>query len=320
MTGADVGIVVFGSINVDVTAQVEHLPRRGETMHGTALAFGLGGKGANQAVAARRLGAPVSMIGRVGEDAFADLARTRLAAHGVGTGGVRAVPGAATGTALIAVAADGANTIVVVAGANAALDRQAVAAHQDQVATAQVLLLQLETPAEAIVPAAALVHQRGGLVVLDPAPCPPQGIPSEVLAAVDVVTPNEVEAETMTGIACRDVDGARRAGQVLLDAGALRVVIKLGARGALLMTRSTHGGHELLLPALPVDAIDTVAAGDCFNAGLAVALAEGRDWPQALALANAAGALSTTRRGAAESAPTRDEVEALLAAASNGTR
>ena len=306
-------IIIFGSINIDLSGRMARLPRPGETLHGETFSTELGGKGANQAVAVARLGARAALVARVGTDAFGSLAIDRLAALGVDTAALTIDPAAPTGIAMIQVDALGANTIAVFAGANARLGldddlaRAALALRG-----ASVLLLQLEVPLAANLAIARLARSAGVTVVLDPAPCPDSGLPDELLQAADIITPNEVEAEALTGIACTSADAARRAAQQLVALGAGLAIVKLGGRGAYLSGR----GFDAVVPAFSVRAIDTVAAGDCFNGGLAVALAEGLALPAALRWACACGALATTRSGAAEAMPTRAEVLALLAAAS----
>lgn len=301
-------IVVFGSTNVDVTAYTERLPAPGETVHGSSYALALGGKGANQAVAAARLGAAVELCGRTGVDAFGALARQRLGDFGVGTGCLLADPDHATGMAMIDVAADGENCITVVGGANMAIDGADAARLAPLLGTAKVLLLQLEIPLAAGLAAAARMRAAGGLVILDPAPAPKAAFAPEVWTAVDCMTPNETETAVLTGIRPLDIASAARAAAVMAGHGLARAVVKMGAGGV--YWRSPEGeGH---VPSFAVEAVDTVAAGDCFNGGLAFALARGDCLPDALRFASACGALATTRRGASDSAPTLAEVEALL--------
>lgn len=302
-------IIVFGSVNIDLTGRLARLPRTGETLHGEGMTTQLGGKGANQAVAAARLGAEVELIGRVGADGFGALAAERLAALGVGSAGLTIDPEAATGIAMIHVDARGANTIAVFAGANARLDAGDIAHAAAVLPGAGALLLQLEVPVSANLEVARRARAAGATVILDPAPCPDGGVSDALLQAADVITPNEREAESLTGIACDSVDGARRAALQLVARGARSAVIKLGARGAYLVGY----GVDALSPSFEVPVADTVAAGDCFNAGLAVALAEGQAARDAVRWACACGALATTKHGAAQAAPTRSEVLALLA-------
>ncbi len=301
-------IVSFGSVNVDVTAYPDRLPAPGQTVHAARYALGLGGKGANQAAAAARLGHPAELAGRTGDDAFAALARATLARLGVGTACLAADPAHPTGIALIGVEASGENAIIVAAGANAALDAGDVARAGHILDRASVLLLQLEVPVAASLAAALRARAAGARVVLDPAPAPPAGLPGALLRAADVVTPNETETEVLVGLRPRTPDEAHEAAGRLLALGAGCAVVKLGARGVAFRTATEAG----FVPPFAVRAVDTVAAGDCFNAGLAAALARGDALADAVRFAAACGALATTRPGAAEAAPTMEEVRALL--------
>lgn len=303
-------IVVFGSINVDVTAYAHTLPRPGETVHGDTYAIALGGKGANQAVAARRLGAAVELAGRTGIDTFATLVRERLAADGVGMAHLFADPDHPTGMALIGVDARAENCITVVGGANMAVDAVDVARLAPIVAGTRVLLLQLEIPLAPALAAAERVRAAGGLVVLDPAPAPAGGFADAVWRTVDCMTPNETETEALVGIRPTDVATAAKAAAAMTARGLSIAIVKMGGSGT--YWRSTIGeGHVAPFPVKP---IDTVAAGDCFNGGLAFALARGDALADAVRFASACGALATTKRGASDAAPTLAEVEALLAA------
>lgn len=301
-------IVVFGSTNVDVVAYSERLPRPGETVHGSGYSIGLGGKGANQAVAVARLGGTVELAGRTGVDAFGALARERLHHFGVGTSHLLPDPAAATGIAVIGVDAQAENCITVVGGANMAVDASDADRLAPVLAQARVLLLQLEVPLAPALAVAKAVRAVGGRVVLDPAPAPGEPLPDEVWRSVDVMTPNETETEALVGIRPVDIPSAARAAAALTDRGLPVALVKMGAHGV--YWRSAEGeGH---VPAFKVTAIDTVAAGDCFNGGLAFALARGDTLPDAIRFASACGALATTKRGASDAAPALDEVEALL--------
>lgn len=301
-------IAVFGSINIDITAYADHLPRSGETLHGIRYLTGLGGKGANQAAAAARLGGQVSFIGRTGLDHFGETARRLLSEFGVDTTYLRADAGHATGIAIINVDGNGENFITVIAGANFAVDESDIAMMADALRQSRILLLQLEIPVDALVLAAARARSAGASVILDPAPVPssPQRLD---LSCVDILTPNEVETERLTGIYPVDAQNMASAADALHRRGPPVVMIKLGDKGVYLSTPSgtTH------FPAFPVRAVDTVAAGDCFNGGLAYALSRGLSIHEATRFAAACGALSTTRFGAAAAAPTLPEVETLLA-------
>ena len=300
-------IAVFGSINIDVTAYTERLPRPGETIHGDSYVLGLGGKGANQASAVAKLGAPLRLFGRVGRDAFGTMARAELGRYGVPLDDIREAEGKGTGIAIIGVDGAGQNCITVIAGANFAVGETEVARLKD-VGGLKALLLQLEVPLDANVAAAKAARAMGALVILDPAPAPHGGLPDELIAAASVITPNEVECEALTGIRPGDPPSARAAAAKLRARGAGAAIVKMGAEGAF-FSGPEGEGHVLRFP---VTAIDTVAAGDCFNGALAVALTEGRSLAEATRFASAAAAISTTRRGAAAAAPTRAEVQALL--------
>ncbi|MFC2969515.1 ribokinase [Acidimangrovimonas pyrenivorans] len=303
-------ILVLGSVNVDITAYGARLPLPGETVHAESYAIALGGKGANQAVAAARLGAEVALAGRTGADGFGRMARDWLAQAGVGTGQLWEDAEHPTGIATIGVARDGENAITVVGGANMAIGAEDVARLDPAFATAKVLLLQLEAPLAAGLAAAAKMRAAGGLTLLDPAPAPGAAFGAEVWTAVDAMTPNESETEALTGIRPTDQASAARAASVMTERGLRIAVVKMGAGGV--YWKAPEGeGH---VPAFAVKAIDTVAAGDCFNGGLGFALARGDGLPDALRFANACGALATTRRGASDAAPTLAEVEALLKA------
>lgn len=302
-------IVSFGSVNVDVTAYPDRLPSPGQTVHASRYALGLGGKGANQAAAAARLGQPAELAGRTGDDAFARLARDALARFGVGTRCLGTDPAHPTGIALIGVEASGENAIIVAGGANAVLDRSDVARAGDLLDRARVLLLQLEVPAAASLEAALRARAAGATIILDPAPAPTEPLPEALWRAIDLVTPNETETEALVGLRPRDAAEAQVAAGRLLALGARCAVVKLGARGVAYRSATEAG----FVPPFRVVPIDTVAAGDCFNAGLAVALARGATLAEAVRFAAACGALATTRPGAAEAAPDLAEVQALLA-------
>jgi ribokinase len=301
-------IVTFGSVNVDVVAYSARLPRPGETIHGERYAMVLGGKGANQAVAAARLGAHSRIVGRAGVDAFGDLARARLAHFGVDTGLLLADAATPTGIAIIGVDAGAENCITVIGGANMAVDASDVERAGSALDAAAVLLLQLETPLPAGLAAAARTRAGGGLVILDPAPAPAGGLPADVFAQVDLMTPNETETEALVGVRPGTPEEGLEAARRLNDRGLAIAVVKMGARGVCYRGR----GEEGFVPCFAVKAIDTVAAGDCFNGGLAFALARGDALPDAVRFAAACGALATTKPGASDAAPSLAEVQALM--------
>jgi ribokinase len=274
---------------------------------GGTLLVNHGGKGANQALAARRLGAQVRFIGCVGDDASGRAIRDALAAEQVGVGGLFVSPTAATGTALIVVDAEGCNLIAVAPGANWTLSVEQVAARGEDFAWADVVVAQLETPLATVRWALQEARRRRILTVLNPAPMP--DAPLDFLGLVDYLIPNAGEAERLSGVATSDPRAAGRAAAALRERGAGTVIVTLGEAGAV----ACNAQGVQYVPALPVTVVDTTAAGDAFTGGLAAALGEGRDVPAALTFASAAAGLACTRRGAQPSLPTRAEVERLLA-------
>ncbi|WP_255948178.1 ribokinase [Streptomyces odontomachi] len=307
------GVLVVGSITADVTAFSRRLPRPGETVLGDDFTLVLGGKGANQAVAAARAGAPTWMVGCVGDDLFRGTVLDGLRAHGVQTSEVRTLP-ERTGVAHIRVDASGENDIVITPLANAALTTDmvdaSIAGTRDRTG---VMLLQLEIPAEVTCHAARAGAEAGFTVVLDPAPAQP--LPDDVWAHVDLVTPNESEATALTGIEVDGPEAAGRAGHWFLDRGVRHALITLGGAGAVSVTaeRVQH------FAAFPVTPVDTTAAGDAFTGALGAALAAGLDTDVALRQGMAAGALATLRPGASPSLPDLAAVRALLASAGSAT-
>lgn len=299
-------ILVVGSANVDLVAEVPSLPRPGETVLGTRLTVHDGGKGANQAVAAARAGGAVTLACAVGSDAYGDRLRRSLAAAGVSTDHVQTVR-EATGTALICVDAAGQNSIAVVPGANALLRADVVERALADLPGARTLLLQLEVPSDTVAAAARMGAARGLRVILNPAPATP--LHPSLLSAVDVLTPNESEAELLSGLPAAGLRGAAAAAERLLESGVGAVVVTLGAEGAFV---ASSGGDRVHVPGFPAAVVDTTAAGDVFNGALAVALAEGQGLQAAVRFACAAGAISVSREGAQRSAPAREEIEALL--------
>jgi ribokinase len=304
-------IVVFGSINVDITVYGERLPGTGETLHCDRSAITLGGKGCNQAVAVARLGEKVNLIGRTGQDAFGDLARGELATFNVPDTFVKQDPDNETGIAVIGVDSHGENCISIVGGANMAIDETDVTDHVDIFTQADLMLMQLEIPVPAILKASAIVRASGGRVILDPAPAPVPGSGVDIktlITAADIITPNEAETEVLVGIRPTTAVEAEQAANVLHDRGAACAIIKMGAAGVYFSSTEDRG----FVPAFPVDAVDTVAAGDCFNGGLAYALTQEQDLASAVRFAAACGALSTTTAGASTSAPSLPDVQKLL--------
>ncbi len=302
-------IVIVGSINVDITTRSERLPQPGETLLGDSYAIDLGGKGCNQAVAAAKLGGEARLVGRIGKDGFGEIATSQLAQMGVGSDHVLTDPNNGTGIAVIAVDANSENSIVVIGGANLAVDESDLNRTSDLLENASILLLQLEIPAKTCLSAAKKVRAAGGKVIFDPAPAPAGGLPDGLLQNIDVVTPNETETEILTGMRPTNAQEAAKAADLLREQGVAAAVMKLGAKGVYYKDDHSEGFIE----PYKVSSVDTVAAGDCFNGGLAYALSCGKPLGEAVRFAAACGALSTTKHGAALSAPTLAEVEALIA-------
>jgi ribokinase len=296
-------IVVVGSVNTDMVVKGSRLPRPGETVIGGKFVMAPGGKGANQAVAAARLGADVTLVANVGQDPLGDQALDNYRREGINTDLVSRDPASHTGVALILVDMAGENLISVASGANAALTPADVDKAADRIAGADIVMLQLEIPLESVCRAAELAAEAGVPVILDPAPAAP--LPRELLEQATFLTPNEYEAEALTGIAVGDETSARLAARKLRAGGARNVIITLGARGALLA--GPQG--EILIAARHVDAVDSTAAGDAFNGGLAWALSRGLGIEEAVRQACLVAALSTTRIGAQPSMPTWRELE-----------
>lgn len=304
-------LVVAGSLNMDFVVLVDRLPARGETTLGSNFQMIPGGKGANQACAAGKLATSglVRMVGCVGLDPFADHLKASLAAAGVDVSMVRAARQTPTGVALIWVEKSGQNSIVVAPGANAMLSPGDIESARGAFAGARCALFQLETPLETVAVALRSARAAGALTILDPAPARP--LPAELLAEVDVLTPNESEACILLGREPSRVTFAEapELAVALRALGPKAVVLKLGDQGCFY----SDGCLALAVPGFAVTAVDTTAAGDTFNAGLAVALSEDQELKTALRFANAAAAISVTRLGAQASAPSRAEVDAFMA-------
>lgn len=300
-------IFVLGSLNADFSIQVEAIPRAGESMIGQSFQLGLGGKGANQAVATARMGADVSLAGKVGSDVFGDQLLEALARQGLDVTQVRRDARVSTGAAFIMLEPTGQNRIVVVPGANLTFTREELDDLGDALAASDLLLLQLEMDLGVIERAVELAVDVGIPVILNPGPTPRKALAPHMLRQLMCITPNEIEAEALTGETIRTPEDAERAARRLRDMGIPRVVITMGAQGALaLENKPTY------VPACPVNAVDTVAAGDTFTGALAVQLCRGESLDDAVRFANAAAAITVTRRGAMASIPQRDEVERAL--------
>ncbi|MEQ5973368.1 ribokinase [Serratia liquefaciens] len=299
-------LVVLGSINADHILNIEQFPRPGETVIGKQYKVAFGGKGANQAVAAGRSGADIAFIACVGADDIGERVRQQLASDRIDTQPIEAIADSTTGVALIFVNAEGENVIGIDAGANAAVTPDYLARYQQKVIDADALLMQLESPLETVIAAASLAKQHQTQVILNPAPA--RELPDDLLATIDMITPNETEAQHLTGIAVNDDNDASRAAQALHDKGIATVIITLGSRGVWL----SENGNGKLVPGFKVKAVDTIAAGDTFNGALVTALLEGKIMADAVRFAHAAAAIAVTRPGAQPSVPWREEIDAFL--------
>jgi len=299
-------ITVVGSLNMDLIVRTPRIPSPGETIIGSGFHTAPGGKGANQAVAAARLGARVSMVGRVGKDEFAATLLENLTLANVNTQFIIQDPEAPTGVALIEVDDSGENSIVVASGANMRVTSLDVDAAQEAISAADLLLLQLGIPLKTVLQAAVLAKRKNVTVILNPAPA--RKLTSELLNLVDILIPNETETAMLTGLPVGSQSEIRAAASSLLTSGVKTVILTLGENGALL----TQEGKSDIFPTFQVSPVDTTAAGDAFVGGFAVALAEGKSMTEAIRWGNAAGALATTGLGAQPSLPMRQDVEIML--------
>ncbi|MDB6122219.1 MAG: Ribokinase [Pedosphaera sp.] len=301
-------ILVLGSSNTDMVIRVKRIPKSGETVLGGEFTSAAGGKGANQAVGAARAGGKVTFIARVGKDVLGETAISQFIAEGINVDFIVRDPQSPSGVALIFVGQDGENSIAVASGANGRLAPADVKKAGPVLRNASVLVLQLETPLKTVEMAAEIAAKAGVRVILNPAPA--QVLPNSLLAHVYVLTPNESEAELLTGLKVTNEADAAKAAEKLLASGVQNVILTMGARGAFVAGKNVRQ----LIPGHQMKAVDTIAAGDVFNGALAVALAEGKSLLDAAQFANAAAAISVTRAGAQTSAPTRKEIEQLLSA------
>ncbi|MEN9583455.1 MAG: ribokinase [Pseudomonadota bacterium] len=301
-------LVVLGSVNADHVLRVPHFPRPGETLTGHRYQVVPGGKGANQAVAAARLGAPVSFIARIGDDAIGRQMKAGFAQDGIDVSAVELDDTLPTGIAIIYVSDEGENSIGISAEANGALSPAIVKRHEVLIADAHTLLLQLEVPLESVFEAARLARAHGTRVVLNPAPARP--LSGDLLALVDLITPNQTEAELLTGVKVCDEASAREAAARFHQMGISDVMITLGSQGVY----CSNAQQQQLIPGFRVEAVDTTAAGDTFNGALLAAELAGADFKAAVRFAHGAAALSVTRFGAQSSIPEKGEVDAFLLA------
>ncbi|MBK8904730.1 MAG: ribokinase [Anaerolineaceae bacterium] len=299
-------VVVLGSINMDLTTYVPRLPAPGETLFGSSFITVPGGKGFNQAMAAGRLGAPTQFVGRIGDDAFGKGVLEMTADEPVDLSGLIVDPNSSTALAVISVDDQAENSIIVISGANMAHDASEVARCRAALTTANVLLLQMESPLETSLAAAKAAREMGATVIFDPAPAKP--LPPHAYQLCHIMTPNELETEVLVGFRPTNREEAAQAAEILRERGVATAVIKLGAQGVYYQSATESAFVEPFV----VKSIDTVAAGDAFNGGLAVALSEGKPLAEAIRWGAAAGALATTKPGASSAMPTRAELETLL--------
>lgn len=299
-------LVVLGSINADHILNLEHFPTPGETVTGQEYQVAFGGKGANQAVAAGRSGADIAFIACVGDDDTGNRVCKQLASDKIDTSPISTIKDASTGVALIFVNGAGENVIGIHAGANGALTPSLVAEQNQKIAEASALLMQLESPLESVLAAAKIAHQNQTKVVLNPAPA--CELSDELLGLVDMITPNETEAEKLTGVRVENDDDAAVAANALHAKGIETVIITLGSRGVWL----SENGKGQRVPGFKVKAVDTIAAGDTFNGALVTALLEEKPMNEAIRFAHAAAAIAVTRKGAQPSVPWRHEIDEFL--------
>ncbi len=295
-------IVVVGSCNMDIISYTAHLPEPGETVIGERYGMGMGGKGANQAVAASRLGAEVTLVGCVGNDVFGKQMLETLDSYGVGCDFIKVDEGSGSGVALITVDKRPQNVIVVIAGTNMRITPADVMAAQSRIREADVVMMQLEIPIDIVECAAEIACTGNARCILNPAPAQP--LSERLIKKLHLLTPNQQEAKVLTGIPADTLEGAEKAGKALLKMGAKEVIITLGPMGALIVT----GDETIHIPGIHVeDAVDSTGAGDAFMGGLSIALARGKSLENATRYANIIGALSIRKPGAMSSMPTAEE-------------
>ena len=301
-------VCVIGSLSCDLVMQVPRRPEKGETIIGTSFNMFVGGKGNNQALAAARCGANVSFVGKVGKDNFGDKIEEKLKDNGIDCRFLFRDPEVGTGIADILVDADGDNSISIAPQANGRLTPADIDQARDVLALSKYVLLQLEIPLPTVIHAAKLAKQLKLTVILNPAPAPAEGLPDELLALVDIIAPNQTEAEILTGIKVVDIPSGIAAAKALQAKGLKQVIITMGEMGALLIDENSIA-H--MTPSFEVQVKDTTAAGDAFCGSFLAALARGETLTNTMIYACAAGALATTKLGAEPSLPTLAEVQEL---------
>lgn len=300
-------LAVLGSINVDHIMNISQFPKPGETIIGHQYKIAFGGKGANQAVACGRSGADITFIACVGDDAIGSEIISQLKTDNIHIDAISIIPQTPTGVAMILVNEQGENVISIVAGANGALTPTHFQQYHHVIEHADALLMQLESPLETVFEAAKRAKSHQTKVILNPAPAQP--LSDEFLSFIDVITPNETEAEILTGVSVHDEAGAAKAAEILHRKGIKQVLITLGSRGVWF----SEQGKGMIIPGFRVDAVDTIAAGDTFNGAFVTAILEGKPSVEAIRFAHAAAAIAVTRHGAQSSVPWRHEIESFLA-------
>lgn len=301
-------IAVIGSINMDVFLSINNQPKPGETIFANKVTYQPGGKGANQAVSISNMGADVYMIGRVGSDTFGEEIVKVLTDKGVDTSNVEVDDTTKTGLALITLDKNAENHIVLYKGANFTLSPKDIDAVEDIIEQVDIVMLQLEIPIETVNHTIELAKRKNKFVILDPAPAPLEPLSSEILRSIDLLIPNQVEAEIISGRRIDDIRSAKLAASDILSQGVKKVIIKLGAKGALI----AENNHFEYIEGTKVNSVDTTAAGDAFGGAVAAALLEGQGMKSAVELANKVGALTTEKHGAMDSIPTRKEIDERL--------
>lgn len=299
-------VVVIGSANVDFTVRLNRLPRLGETVSGGEFYTSYGGKGANQAVAAHKAGAEVRFLAKVGCDRNGEAIIKHLEGLGLNSEGILRDESHHSGVALIMVDRTGDNAIAVASGSNWHVTDEDVRRAESHISWGEVFLAQLEIPIPAVKEALRLAKAHDLVTILNPAPA--QSLSGDILSLVDILTPNEMEAGSLAGIRIEEVDDAVRAAGKLIESGATQVIVTLGEQGCCWVRKD----HTQTLPSFPVTAVDSTAAGDAFNGALACALAGGSSMEEAIRFGSAAGGLAVTRKGAQDSLPTKDEIDAFL--------
>lgn len=298
-------IVVIGSSNTDMVIRTKNLPRPGETVLGGTFFMNAGGKGTNQAVACARLGGAVTFVCKTGNDVFGHQAYQLFDDEGIDPSYVFSDPKNPSGVALILVDDNAENSIAVASGSNSNLVTADIDNSLDAIENSEIVLMQLEIPIKTIEYAAQIAKSRGKMVILNPAPAPTEPLPLSILKNIDLITPNETEAELISGIPVVDEPSAIAAAKRMAELGVKKIIITMGSKGAMLY----EDGEAELIPSIRVKAVDTTAAGDCFNGALTIAISEGRSLKEAVLFANRAAAISVTRPGAQVSMPYRHEVD-----------